>query len=168
MTRNQKIALGCGGAGCLGLIVVGIVGVVVYAFVLRPAAYRAASRTYNLNYNRNSNFNFNSNANDNSSEANTNSTPDVDANSNASASTSDLSDDDKHKLFQAALMTGDSAIINRVNIKLGLFKDNYTPTDDYAQFARDHSAWVFSHLDFSRSIGTPDKARAYVDEHLPN
>ena len=163
MTRNQKIALGCGGAGCLGLIVAGIVGVVVYAFVLRPAAYRA-SRNYNFNVNYNSNYNSNSNDNLNDNST-TNSTPDVDANSNASASS--LSSEDKHKLFQAASMTGDSAVINRVYLKLGLFKDDYTPTDEYQQFAREHAAWVFSNMDFIRSIATPEKARAYIDEHLP-
>jgi hypothetical protein len=166
MTRNQKIALGCGGAGCLGLIVVGIVGVVVYALVLRPAAHRAASQTYNFNYNSNSNFNLNSNANDNSADSNSNSNTNSDSDANTSASS--LSSDDKHKLFQAATMTGDSAVINRVYIKLGLFKDDFTPTDDYQQFAKDHSAWVFANMDFIRSIGTPDKALAYVEEHLPN
>ena len=35
MTRNQKIALGCGGAGCLGLIVVLIAGVLIYFFAYR-------------------------------------------------------------------------------------------------------------------------------------
>ena len=164
MNRNQKIALGCGGAGCLGLIVVGIIGVVVYTLVLRPAAYRAASRTYNLNYNSNSNFNLNSNANDNSADSNSNSNSD----SNSNASTSSLSSDDKHKLFQAATMTGDSAVINRVYIKLGLFKDDFTPTDEYQQFAKDHSAWVFGNMDFIRTIATPEKALAYVEEHLPN
>jgi hypothetical protein len=37
MTRNQKIALGCGGAGCLGLIIVVIVGRSRYFVWVRQA-----------------------------------------------------------------------------------------------------------------------------------
>ena len=32
MNRNQKIALGCGGAGCLGLIVVAVAAGLVYYY----------------------------------------------------------------------------------------------------------------------------------------
>ena len=35
MNRNQKIALGCGGAGCLGLIVV-VIAAWAYLFLLSP------------------------------------------------------------------------------------------------------------------------------------
>src|SRR5688572_28849406 len=96
MNRNQKIALGCGGAGCLGLIVVTIIGCVVY-FV-----YYSQSRRYstNSNYNVNINTNRNSNSNDNS---------DVTSNANdnsSSTSDSSMTEDDKHKLYQAATMTG--------------------------------------------------------------
>ena len=77
MNRNQKIALGCGGAGCLGLIVVAIAGGLIYYF-MRSAA---TNRNYNFNVstNRNSNLNDNSdfttnrNANDNSSNSNSSS-----------------------------------------------------------------------------------------------
>ena len=157
MNRNQKIALGCGGAGCLGLIVVAIAGGLIYFFALRPAAYRA-SRDYNLNSNYNSNFNINTN--DNSDD-------DANSNSDSDTSASSLSDDDKHKLFHAATMTGETETITRVNVKLGLWKDDHTPGDDYQQFATEHAIWVFQNMDWVRSINTTEKAKAYVEEHLP-
>ncbi len=151
MTRNQKIALGCGGAGCLGLIVVAIAGGLIYFFALRPAAYRAASRNYNFNYNSNSNANDDVNSNDSSSVS----------------SASSLSDDDKHKLYQAGAMSGDSELAQRVSIKLGLLNDDLTPTDEYPVFLGAHVTWSFRNTDFIKSINTTEKAKAYVEEHLP-
>ena len=40
MTRNQKIALGCGGAGCLGLIVVVVAGCLIWVFYNRSPRER--------------------------------------------------------------------------------------------------------------------------------
>lgn len=154
MTRNQKIALGCGGAGCLGLIVVAIAGCLIYYFAYRQAAtYRAAARNYNFNVNLNSNSNSNDDSNANSS------------NSNSLASS--LSEDDKHKLFQAAAMSGDSDLAQRTNVKIGLLNEDLTPTGDYQSFLGAHVTWAFRNSDFIRSINTPEKAKAYVDEHLP-
>ncbi|HET9528642.1 MAG TPA: hypothetical protein VFO99_20945 [Pyrinomonadaceae bacterium] len=160
MTRNQKIALGCGGAGCLGLIVVAIAASLIYYFAYREVSYRA-SRDYNFNVNLNRNSNLNSNSNSESESESDSS------NSNSVSSVADMSDDDKHKLFQAASMTGDTEIIKRVNTKLGLMNDDYTFSDDYQQFVRDHVTWVFQNTDFIQTVGTPEQARAYVDEHLP-
>ena len=66
MNKNQKIALGCGGAGCLGLIVVAIAGGLIYYFMNR------AAHNYNRNYNFNVSTNRNSNSNDNSDFTNRN------------------------------------------------------------------------------------------------
>ena len=158
MNRNQKIALGCGGAGCLGLIVVMIAGGVIYYF------YYAQSRRYsaNSNYNFNLNTNRNSNSNDNSdfpSNANDNS---------SSTSASSLSDDDKHKLYQAAAMTGDADTMHRVMVKLGLLQDDSIPTSDYQTFIAEHVGWAIRNRDFIVSLDTPDKARDYVNENLPD
>lgn len=160
MTRNQKIALGCGGAGCLGLIVVVIAAALIYFF-----AYRTPTgRNYNLSTNRNSS---NSNLDDNS-----NSVSDTNDNSNSSSTStttvSSMSDDDKHKLYQAAYMTGDQELIRRVNVKLGLMNDDFTPGDNYQEFLTDHVTWVFRNTDFIQSIDTVEKARTYVDQNFPN
>jgi hypothetical protein len=154
MTRNQKIALGCGGAGCLGLIVVAIAGCLVYFFVIRPAAYRAAAREYNFNVNLNSNSNSNDDSNYNSNS------------DSSSSSSSSMSDDDKHKLFQAAAVTSDADVIKRVNIAIGIWEEGEVPGDKYRQFVMAHGAWVFRNEDFIQTVSTPEKARAYVDEHL--
>jgi hypothetical protein len=159
MTRNQKIALGCGGAGCLGLIVVVIAGGLGYFFYMRQSTVRA-SRNYNYNVNlSDTNLNSNSNANSGDTESNTNS------NSNTSPGTS-MSDDDKHKLFHAASITGDAELIQRVNVKLGILNSDYTPGDEYQQFAIDHVTWAFRNSDFIREINNAEKARAYVNEHF--
>jgi|ERR1043166_53454 hypothetical protein len=152
MTRNTKIALGCGGAGCLGLILVVIVVAVLigYGVIKAPGIYSPNSNS-NYNYNSNRNSNVNSNTNDNS-------------NSNSDdPSSSSMSDDDKHKLFQAAGITKDNEIILRVIRKLGF--GNGTGAD-YQEFVKGHFPWAMKNLSFIQSVNTPEKARAYVDEHI--
>ena len=154
MNRNQKIALGCGGAGCLGLIVVAIAGGLIYFFYAgQRTRYERATRNYNFNVNDNSNSNSNDNLNLNDDSS--------------VSSVSSLSDDDKHKLYQAGAMSGDSDLALRVNIKLGLLNEDSTPTDEYPEFLGAHVTWSFRNTDFIKSISTSEKARAYVDEHLP-
>ena len=157
MNRNQKIALGCGGAGCLGLIVVAIAGGLIYYF-MRSAA---TNRNYNFNVstNRNSNSNDNSdfttNRNDNASNSNSSST-----------SSSSMSDDDKHRLYQAGLIVGDQELLRRISIKIGIMEDDFTPGDNYQAFVDEQVTWAIQNTDFTNTIKTPDKARAYNNEHL--
>ena len=157
MNRNQKIALGCGGAGCLGLIVVAIVGCVIYFFYYSQARRYSANSNYNFNINTNSNSN--SNDNSNTSNANDNS---------SSTSDSSMSDDDKHKLYQAASMTGDPELIRRVSVKIGLMDDDFTPGPNYQSFVAEHVSWAIRNRDFIISLDTPDKARDYVNENFPD
>ena len=158
MTRNQKIALGCGGAGCLGLIVVVIAGGLGYFFYMRQSAVRAS---------RNSNYNVNLRDSNSNSNSNDNSNDDSNSNSNSnSSSASSMSDDDKHKLFHAASVTADAELIRRVNVKIGILNDDFTPGDDYQQFAIDHVTWAFRNTDFIGEINTAEKARAYVNENF--
>src|SRR5215213_2081898 len=141
MNRNQKIALGCGGAGCLGLIVVVIAGGLIYFFSVSRRTY---STNRNSNYNVNTtNRNYNSNSNDNN-------------NSSASTATSasSLSEDDKHRLYQAALMTGDDELLRRVSVKLGLMNADYTQGDKHEQFLTDHAGWVIRNFSFISSLNT--------------
>ncbi len=157
MTRNQKIALGCGGAGCLGLIVVVIAAGLIYFF--------SVSRTYstnrNYNYNTNTanrNYNLNTNDNNNSSTSTSTST---------ATPASSMSEDDKHKLYHAALVTGDDELLQRVSVKLGLMNEDRTPRDSYEQFLTDHAGWVIRNFSFISSISSQEKARAYVDANFP-
>jgi hypothetical protein len=146
MNRNQKIALGCGGAGCLGLIVVVVAAGLVYFFSQRGLLIGGDNRNANINSNRNSNSN--------SSDSSTDESPTT------------LSDDDQHKLFHAASATRDTALMNRVWRKLGLTDADGTPNDKYAEFTKDHIGWLFRNADFLTEIDSEQKARAYVDAHI--
>jgi hypothetical protein len=143
MNRNQKIALGCGGAGCLGLVVVIIAGGLVYYFSQRRSI-------------RADDYNVNSNINSNSNSAET----------SADEGPTSLSDDEQHKLFHAASATRDSATMTRVWKKLGLTDADGTPNDKYAEFTKDHIPWLFRNSDFLQEINSEQKARAYVDAHI--
>lgn len=149
MTKNQKIALGCGAGGCLGLILLVIVCVVlvVTGIVPVPGLYNA-----NRNSNRNSIYNSNSNTNAN-----------LNSNSDSSSSSSSMSEDGKHKLFQAAGITKDNDLILRVIRKIGFGSGTGS---DYQQFVKEHFPWAMKNLAFIQSVNTPEKARAYVDAHI--
>jgi predicted metalloprotease len=157
MNRNAKIALGCGGAGCLGLIVAVIVVVVliVTGVVPAPGLYDA---------NRNSNYNSNSNGNSNDNSVTNTNANDNESNSNSGSSdSSSMSDDDKHKLYQAAGMTKDTALTLRVIRKIGLGDGSGS---DHQEFIKAHFPWAMKNLEFIQSVNTPEKARAYVDAHI--
>lgn len=156
MTRNQKIALGCGGAGCLGLIVVAIAGVLIFYFAPPMYSTNRNSRV-DVTTNRNSNLNDNSATNDNDNSS-----------SSSSRAASSLSDDDKHKLYQAAIQSGDAQLLQRVEVKLGLREDDYTIGNNYENFVAEHVTWLFRNNEFRQSIDTAEKARAYVDQNIPD
>ena len=153
MTRNQKIALGCGGAGCLGLIILVVIGVVLSAAgYLSLPGLSNSNRNYNYNSNSNRNSNYNASYNSNS-------------NSDSPSSSSSMTEDEKHRLFQAVGMTKDNQLIQRVLRKLG-FMTATGVSEDYQQFVKEHFAWAMKNLEFVQSVNTPEKARAYVDEHI--
>lgn len=155
MNRNQKIALGCGGGGCLVIILaVVVVGVLIAAgYIAAPGITSYTDTNSNSNSNRNSNFN-SSNRNLNS---NTNS------NSNQSSSASDMTEDEKHRLYQAAGATKETALMLRILRKIGLGDGTGT---DHQEFIKAHIPWAMRNIQFVQSINTPEKARAYFDEHI--
>jgi hypothetical protein len=77
-----------------------------------------------------------------------------------------MSDDDKHKLFQAAAASRDASLTRRASEKLGLLKADGSPSEEYAPFFKDHIAWIFKNSAFMQTINTPEKARAYAEEHI--
>ena len=160
MNRNQKIAAGCGGAGCLGLIVLGVaVGAFMYWRSLQRPSIIIEQPSRESSSNSNSNLDSNSNRNLNSGSNNS---------SDSRSDSAVLSDDDRHKLFQAAGMTKDQELMLKVMKKIGLFKADSTPAEDYPQFIKDHIAWAVNNTAFVNSVNTPEKAKAYVDEHMPD
>jgi hypothetical protein len=160
MTKNQKIAAGCGALGCLGLIVVVVGGGLTYYFM-----QRSPSRLYTLNSNSNSNSNLNTNSSRNANQS-SEEPPSAPPSNSSNQGSSTYSDDEKHKLFQAAGITQDQELIVKVVKKIGMFKEDNTPADEYPQFIKDHMSWAASNTDFIASVNTPEKARAYVDAHL--
>ncbi len=157
MNRNQKIAIGCGVAGCLGLIVI-----VILVVVLAVLGYVAVPGMSNSN--RDSNFNSNENSNSNSN-TNTDSNSNENSNSDSSSSSSSMTEDDKHKLFHAASVTRDNELMQKVLRKFG-FLTTSGVSDEYQQFMKDHFSWAFKNVAFIQEVNTPEKARAYVDEHI--
>lgn len=147
MNRNQKIALGCGGAGCLGLLVVIAASAILYFYLERQPTIRTA--------NRNSNFNINTNNQDSNGNSSTDSSDE--------SFSSSMSDDDKHKLFQSAGMTNDSQLVSRVLQTLGFGSGLGSA---YEQFLQDRGPWALNNFEFISSVSTPTKARAYVEAHL--
>ncbi len=160
MDRNQKIAIGCGAAGCLGLLAIVVVCVVLVmtGYISMPGRSSRANENFNANTNSNSNSNANANENTNSNTSS--------SSSSLSSSSSSLSDDDKHKLFQAAGMTRDNELIQKVLHKLGFLTADNTVSDDYAPFVKGHMDWAKQNYRFIQSVMTPEKARAYVDAHI--
>jgi len=154
MNRNAKIALGCGGAGCLGLIVVVIVVVVLVVTGIVPMP--GANRNFNSNYNSNSNYNANANSNSNDN---------VNTNSKSPSSSSSMSDDDKHKLLMAASFANDTEMMQRVIRKLGFITDTGV-APDYAQFLQEHAEWAHRNQEFINSVNTQESARAYLNAHI--
>jgi len=147
MNRNQKIAIGCGGAGCLGLVVLMVVGIIGYMTYWKSS----------VPYNRNGNANY-TNRNSNLDNSNANA-----ADTNDSSTSSTMSDGDKHKLFQAAGITKDSDLILKVLAKIGYPSGTGS---GYDAFVKDHFAWAMKNMDFMETVNTPEKGRAYVEEHL--
>ena len=160
MNRNQKIALGCGAAGCLGLIVIVIIGCVAY-FLMRSSSGMRTSRSDNNTSGINRGTSRNANA---SASANSNSG--AQSVTSEESSSSSMSDDAKHKLWQAAGATQDTELMQRVMKKLHLINEDGSSTDEYAEFIKDHIAWALKNVDFMQSINTPEKARAYVEAHI--
>jgi hypothetical protein len=150
MNRNQKIAIGCGGAGCLGLLVVAVAAAGLYFW------YERRPPTTNRNTNIRIESNRPSNTNSSNSDSNA-------SNSSEETPSSSMSDDDKHKLFQAAGTTHDNDLILRVLRKIGFSSGTGS---DYEDFVRDHITWALNNVEFIISVNTPEKARAYVDAHL--
>src|SRR4030095_7299094 len=138
MNRNQKIALGCGGAGCLGLVVVIIAGSLIWYLS------RTTGSTRNSNFNVNINRNSNTSVADDSDNSNSGSN----SNSSSSATATRMSDDDKHKIYYAATVTKDTDTMVRVWKRLGLTDADGTPNEDYREFAKEHIGWLFRNTHF--------------------
>ena len=78
-----------------------------------------------------------------------------------------MSEDDKHKIFQAVSMTRDLKLAEEVFKKIGLIDSSGQPTPAYDPFLKAHPDWAKKNTDFIKEHMTPEQARAYVDSHMP-
>jgi hypothetical protein len=84
-----------------------------------------------------------------------------------------LTDDEKHRLYSAALAASesplDSEVFKNVCKKIGIFDTNGNPNDNYMAFVTAHVEWAMQSEteQFKREVNTKEKAREYLNKHLP-
>lgn len=154
-----------------GVVVLLLLGVCVIALIIGLIYYNSSSSVANTNSNSSRNANRNSNSTGFGTHSNDNSDSSSTSNSNTSSASntsdsSSMSDDDRHKLFQAAGITKDNDLILKVLHKIGLMKSDNTMTDDYSQFIKDHFSWALRNTAWIKEYNDPVKAREYVNEHI--
>ena len=83
-----------------------------------------------------------------------------------------LSDDQKHRLYSAALAASESPLDNdtfkTVCREIGIFDANGKPNDEYMAFVSRHvDWWARSETEqFRREINSKERARDYLKRHL--
>jgi hypothetical protein len=91
---------------------------------------------------------------------------------NSPANNSRLTEDEKHRLYAAALASSDSPLDAR-NFRLacqriGVFDAGGQPNDRYMAFVGEHLDWS-AHAqaeEFRQQINTKEKANKYLEQHL--
>jgi len=83
-----------------------------------------------------------------------------------------LTEDEKHRLYAAALAVSDSPldsdVFKGVCQRIEVFDASGKPNDRYMDFVSAHIDWAIRPQteQFRNQINTPQKARQYIDEHL--
>ena len=86
---------------------------------------------------------------------------------------SQLTEDERHRLYSAALAASDSPLDNDlfkdVCRKIEIFDANGRPNENYMAFVSAHVDWgMRSETDqFRQEINSREKARQYISQHLP-
>src|ERR1051326_4139581 len=78
-----------------------------------------------------------------------------------------LSDDDKYRLFQAAAQCGDTQLRLEALKRMCLSPGENVSREDFQKFVQDHAAWAAQNVVFVVSLSSQDKARDYVNRHMP-
>jgi hypothetical protein len=86
---------------------------------------------------------------------------------NAPASASAMSDDDKHKLFQAAAQCGDTSLRLEALKRICLSPGDNASREDFEKFVQAHTTWATKNVFFIVSMSSQAKARDYVVQHMP-
>jgi hypothetical protein len=87
--------------------------------------------------------------------------------SKSSDSAANMSGDDKHKLYQAAMNTRDAKLLQQATQAIGLADANGTPRPAFDSFVKEHADWASKNFEFVKEYIAPDKAKEYVNSHLP-
>ena len=91
----------------------------------------------------------------------------------APANANSLTTEEKHRLYSAALVAVESPLDNEgfkdVCRKIGIFDAAGKPNDNYIAFVSDHIDWAakVETEKFKTEINSRDKARDYLNHHLP-
>src|ERR1043165_330475 len=86
---------------------------------------------------------------------------------NGPASASAMSDDDKHKLFQAAAQCGDTQLRLEAPERICLSPGENASREDFEKFVQAHTTWAAKNVLFIMSLSSQQKARDYVVQHMP-
>lgn len=78
-----------------------------------------------------------------------------------------LSDDDKHRLFQAAAQCGDTQLRLEALKRMCLSPGENVSREAFQKFVQEHAAWAAQNVVFVVSLSSQDKARDYVNQHMP-
>jgi hypothetical protein len=87
--------------------------------------------------------------------------------SKSGTAVANMSDDDKHKLFQAVGITQDPNLVLEASKKMGLVDSSNQPTPAMDPFIKAHYQWATSNIDFIKEYMTKEKAQEYVKSHMP-
>ena len=84
-----------------------------------------------------------------------------------------LTEDERHRLYSAGLAASESPLdtdlFKDVCKKIGVFGADGRPNDRYLAFVATHVDWAMKPETeaFKREINTKEKARDYINQHLP-
>jgi hypothetical protein len=78
-----------------------------------------------------------------------------------------MSEDDKHKLFQAVGITQEPALIIEASQKMGLADSSGNPTPAMEPFLKSHYEWATKNIDFVKEHMTKEAAKEYATKNMP-
>jgi hypothetical protein len=87
--------------------------------------------------------------------------------SKSDGTATNMSDDEKYKLVFAAAKSGDPALMETVAKKLGFVNPDGTQSEASKKFMAGGPAWGAKNEAFAKEVDTPEKAKAYVNSHMP-
>lgn len=78
-----------------------------------------------------------------------------------------MSDEDKHKLLQAASASQDHSLFLEVLQKLGLATADGKPAPGFTDFMKAQMVWIRDNTAWVSQYNDPQKAKEYVKSHMP-